>query len=31
MTTKFYSLVLAALIFAPIAWVMLDQAAQIYA
>jgi hypothetical protein len=31
MTTKFYSLVIAVLIFAPIAWVMLDQAARIYA
>lgn len=31
MTTKFYSLIIAALVFAPIAWVTLTQAAQIYA
>lgn len=31
MTTKLYALVIAVLVFAPIAWVMLDQAAQIYA
>jgi hypothetical protein len=31
MTTKFYSLIVAAALFAPIAWATLHQAAQIYA
>jgi hypothetical protein len=31
MTAKFYSLIAAALVFAPIAWTTLNQAAQIYA
>jgi hypothetical protein len=29
--TKLYSLLIAALVFAPVAWVTLNQAAQIYA
>lgn len=31
MTAKFYSFLIAALMFAPIAWATLNQAAQIYA
>ncbi len=31
MTVKFYSLIVAALVFAPVAWVVINQAAQIYA
>lgn len=31
MTAKFYSFLIAALLFAPIAWATLNQAAQIYA
>jgi hypothetical protein len=31
MTTKLYSIAIAALVFAPIAWATLSQAAQIYA
>ncbi len=31
MTAKFYSLIVAALVFAPVAWVVINQAAQIYA
>jgi hypothetical protein len=31
MTTKLYSVLIAALVFAPLAWATLNQAAQIYA